>query len=657
MMANSGLMALFLPMLFLYFVLGTARAGVMPRSSERADATTIPPPPLPPPAIGRFNVSDSSTGVRCILVHMGVQFKIQYTSKDGDDLMADFQLSPYADDSGSCMDGQGLANILLQWPLSDEGPNYQFTLSFKKDTVAQEFHLNDIVLNYNLTEGDFPNANETNMIKTIEEHDIQDTFSAPLGKSYKCRTEQTIQIGNVATINFVGVQLQPFEVQGDEFAEPNVCAEDGVTTPAPTTKPPPPLPPPQVGHFNVTDPNTGDMCILASLGLQFKIQYDSRDGDEDMADFQLSPQAEVGGECDNGQGEASILMRWPVGADGNAPYTLALVFTKARNIFSLNGLVFNYNLTQDDFPDANETDSQKTITMNDLKDQFSAPVGQSYKCQAEQTLQDGTVGTFNFVGVQLQPFEVKGNTFGSPRVCAEDFTTTPRPPGPSTTAYEPLPIPGDWKVTNSSGKVCMRVKASIQFKVKYYKTDNTMEQTDLTVPPHINATGTCAGVTGNSASLVLSWDNLYTVTIKFSKNIGTDSTSFKLNNIQVEYTVNEDGFPECRDCGTAGRASNLTVDAYHGKVGRALTCTTPVVIPVDTNVTMKIAELEAQPFGIGQGGQFGETDQCPQDDTPGGGGGNGGTVALAVCLTLFCVIALGVTCYFYRKKRSEYQKF
>ncbi|XP_078605990.1 lysosome-associated membrane glycoprotein 1-like [Branchiostoma floridae x Branchiostoma japonicum] len=662
MMANSrGHLALFSPILFLYFVLGTTTAGVMPRydpsaSEQLADTTTLPPPPLPPPSIGRFNVSDSSTGIRCILVHMGVQFKIQYTSKDGDDLMADFQLSPYADDSGNCDNGQGEAAILLQWPLSDEGPNYQFTLSFKKDSQASEFHLNDIVLNYNLTEDDFPNANETNAIKTIEKHDIQDTFSAPLGQSYQCRTEQTIQVGNVATINFVGVQLQPFEVKGDEFGEPKVCPEDiAGTTPPPTTRPAPPLPPPTVGHFNVTD-DSGNMCILASLGLQFKIQYDSRDGDEDLADFQLSPTADVGGECDNGQGEASLLMRWPVGADDQAPYTLALVFTKVRNVFSLSGLVFNYNLTQDDFPDANETNSQKTITMNDLKDQFSAPVGQSYMCQSEQTLQDGTVATLNFVGVQLQPFEVKDNKFGAPRVCSEDLTTTPRPPGPSTTAYMPLPIPGDWKVTNSSGMVCMRVKASIQFKVKYYTTRGTLEQTDLTVPPHIGASGTCAGVTGNSASLVLSWDNLYTVTIKFSKNIGTDSTSFKLNNIQVEYTVNEDGFPECRDCGTAGRASNLTVDAYHGKVGRALTCATPTVIPVDTNVTMKIAELEAQPFGVGRDGQFGETDQCPQDDTP-SGGSSGGTVALAVCLTLFVVIAFGVTCYFYRKKRSEYQKF
>eukprot|EP00058_Branchiostoma_floridae_P010802 XP_002596290.1 hypothetical protein BRAFLDRAFT_82106 [Branchiostoma floridae] len=717
-MVNSrGPLALFSPILFLYFVLGTTTAGVMPRydpaaSEQLADTTTLPPPPLPPPSIGRFNVSDSSTGIRCILVHMGVQFKIQYTSKDGDDLMADFQLSPYADDSGNCDNGQGEAAILLQWPLSDEGPNYQFTLSFKKDSQASEFHLNDIVLNYNLTEDDFPNANETNAIKTIEKHDIQDTFSAPLGQSYQCRTEQTIQVGNVATINFVGVQLQPFEVKGDEFGEPKVCPEDiAGTTPPPTTRPAPPLHRPQsppflsfrhtsissylyffhlspriflpffspfflssflssippsllpllmcsnilTGHFNVTD-DSGNMCILASLGLQFKIQYDSRDGDEDLADFQLSPSADVGGECDNGQGEASLLMRWPVGADDQAPYTLALVFTKVRNVFSLSGLVFNYNLTQDDFPDANETDSQKTITMNDLKDQFSAPVGQSYMCQSEQTLQDGTVATLNFVGVQLQPFEVKDNKFGAPRVCSEDLTTTPRPPGPSTTAYMPLPIPGDWKVTNSSGMVCMRVKASIQFKVKYYTTRGTLEQTDLTVPPHIGASGTCAGVTGNSASLVLSWDNLYTVTIKFSKNIGTDSTSFKLNNIQVEYTVNEDGFPECRDCGTAGRASNLTVDAYHGKVGRALTCATPTVIPVDTNVTMKIAELEAQPFGVGRDGQFGETDQCPQDDTP-SGGSSGGTVALAVCLTLFVIIAFGVTCYFYRKKRSEYQKF
>ncbi|CAH1272387.1 LAMP2 [Branchiostoma lanceolatum] len=658
-MADSReLLALFLPILFLYFVLGTTTAGVMPRfgeiaSEELADATTMPPPPLPPPAIGHFNVSDSSTGVRCILVQMGVQFKIQYDSKDGDADIADFQLSPYADDSGSCVDGQGLAAILLQWPLSDEGPNYQFTLSFKKDTEASEFHLNDIVLNYNLTEDVFPDANETNAIKTVEIHDIQGTFSAPLGQSYKCRTEQTVQIGNVATINFVGVQLQPFEVKGDVFDEPKVCSEDMVTTPAPTTRPAPPLPPPTVGHFNVTDPNSGAMCILVSLGLQFKIQYDSRDGDAHLADFQLSPQADVGGECDNGQGEASILMRWPLGADDKAPYTLALVFTKVRNTFSLTGLVFNYNLTADDFPDANDT--QKTITMNDLKDQFSAPVGQSYKCEAEQTLQDGTVATLNFVGVQLQPFEVKENSFGAPRVCSEDLTTTPRPPGPSTTAYMPLPIPGDWKVTNSSGMVCMRVKASVQFKAKYYKTDGTMEQTDLTVPPHINATGTCAGATGNSASLVLAWDNLYTVTIKFSKDIGTDSTSFKLNNIQVEYTVNADGFPECRDCGTNVRASNLTVNAYHGKVGRALTCTTPMVIPVDTNVTMKIAELEAQPFAIGRDGQFGETDQCPQDGTPSGGGASGGTIALAVCLTLFVVIAIGVTCFFYRKKKSQYQ--
>ncbi|THD22965.1 Lysosome-associated membrane glycoprotein [Fasciola hepatica] len=161
------------------------------------------------------------------------------------------------------------------------------------------------------------------------------------------------------------------------------------------------VPTPTVPVYNVT--NGTDICLYIQMNVRLNIAYYNKQGVLVWKTFNLNstthyPQV-VSGSCGVDMETVRILW-WPNVSEPVSPvwglefFFKRLPLDNTEGQFTLDKVLFNYTVTNDLFPDTNET---TTHVMSVQEQQFKAPIGSYFQCMSRQTwkLNDVTNVTAN----------------------------------------------------------------------------------------------------------------------------------------------------------------------------------------------------------------------------------------------------------------------
>nr|XP_009289391.1 lysosome-associated membrane glycoprotein 2 isoform X2 [Danio rerio] len=168
-------------------------------------------------------------------------------------------------------------------------------------------------------------------------------------------------------------------------------------TPPPTT---PSVPKPTVGNYSVKTDNVSD-CLLAKMGLQFSFKIS---GNASLQTVNLDPNVtKVNGTCGSGGSDSSLFLT-------SKDITVHFVFTNDSQKFRLHALTLTVDLGNGNI----FNDSNTNLSL------WEASVGSSYMCRKEQSYNISDKLTLNTFELQVQPFDVKKNSFSTAEECFLD---------------------------------------------------------------------------------------------------------------------------------------------------------------------------------------------------------------------------------------------
>ncbi|XP_023803206.1 lysosome-associated membrane glycoprotein 1, partial [Cyanistes caeruleus] len=181
------------------------------QTTSQIPVTNPTPTSSPPnPAVGKYNVTGPNG--TCVLAYMGLQLNITYQKKDekmGLDLL---NFIPHnTTSSGRCDNTSALLNLTFE----KTNVIFQFALN----TSAEKFFLQGVnvttILSSEAKNPEFK-ASKNNMSE----------LRASVGNSYKCSSEENLQVTDQAFVNVFNVQIQIFKIDGDKFGPVEECQLD-----------------------------------------------------------------------------------------------------------------------------------------------------------------------------------------------------------------------------------------------------------------------------------------------------------------------------------------------------------------------------------------------------------------------------------------------
>lgn len=209
MKSQAGSPALFPGLSLLLLLVITSSPSLSSDVTPTADPTPPPTPPSGHPDRGDYNVTNN--GTVCLMARMGLQLNITFLSRSqGKAVQKIINLQPnLITTAGSCE----ISNSTLI--LREEQIN--LTFSFILNITSKRFHLQELELSANVSDMAQP--------MFVRNTDL-DYFQGTLGYSYMCHEEQIISVGQNFSLNTFQLQVQPFSVHDDVFAEAEMCEMD-----------------------------------------------------------------------------------------------------------------------------------------------------------------------------------------------------------------------------------------------------------------------------------------------------------------------------------------------------------------------------------------------------------------------------------------------
>ncbi|XP_066294766.1 uncharacterized protein [Branchiostoma lanceolatum] len=185
-----------------------------PMATTTAAPATTPIHDIP---VGHFRLRNER-GEICLLLNWGVRFHVEYQTQKGFGY-AQYVLPPDARAVGSCK--ENFATISLGF-----ADGFDLTVDFQTD--GKTFDVFTFSITYVTSLPHFPNAKHPNKPVTELSHLVR-PFRDDVGKSYLCKTKQTLRI-ILLTLDIVDWQVQPFGVKNGRFSDPMECYQDNPTT-------------------------------------------------------------------------------------------------------------------------------------------------------------------------------------------------------------------------------------------------------------------------------------------------------------------------------------------------------------------------------------------------------------------------------------------
>ncbi|XP_078676927.1 lysosome-associated membrane glycoprotein 1-like [Branchiostoma floridae x Branchiostoma belcheri] len=664
-------------------------------SSALAAAYDAPPDP----DVGHFAVTESS-GKRCLLLDIAATFRVNYEKNDGTTGVVSYALPIDSVATGTCASTLGSkADISLGFFTGYQ--QFGLKMGFERSGVLRpKSFLSSIQIYYTLDPSIFPDAkyvNETNPLTLTDLHEFETSTS----KSYLCESNATFTLGFPGVTQLVDftvdyIKVQPFDVHKQEFSAAEECPEDHAlsTLPAESTTAPPvttPTPGIPVGHFSLKN-DQGEVCLLASWGVRFHVEYETLPNGTATAQYVLPTDANAVGACEDHY--ATISLRF------KNDFDITAIFQSDGKKFNINNLAVTYKESLPHFPSSKHPNKTTTVTAKNL-DLFLVDVGKSYLCKSKQSLEVGGANvTLEIIDWQVQPFAVKNGTFGDATECSQDggtttmlpisnattilpTTTVPPPtnhthtiapatnqttPGPTNHTHTPKPKPpstspmptpgpagepkqGHYKLKNSKNDVCLLADMGLQFTASYTKKNKHTGKGVFNVPVKASASGNCGD---EKSSLILTfYEGSFNVTFDFQKSAkGGGKTKYHVSSISLAYTEMPAVFPGSLTPNKAHTVSNNGLAVFPADQDRSYKCDADVHVAISKDVDMLVRQVHVQPFDV-QKGQFSSAEECSQDSK--GGKSYGLEIGLGVGVAVV-LVALGVFWYIRRRNAKKYRK-
>ncbi|XP_035676706.1 lysosome-associated membrane glycoprotein 1-like [Branchiostoma floridae] len=649
------------------------------------------------PEVGHFAVS-SSSGKKCLLLDIAARFSVQYVKSDNTTAEVSYALPIDSVATGTCASTLGKkADISLGFFTGY--PNFGIKMEFERDILAvrPRFWLSALTVYHTLDPSIFPDAKYVNQTTPNQIDDMHE-FETSTSKSYLCKANATFNLGYPVTqpLAFVidYIKVQPFDVHKQEFSASEECPQDhGLSTlPAESTTAPVTTPTPRgipVGNFSLKN-DQGEVCLLASWGVRFNIEYETQDSGTGTAQFVLPVDSNVAGACEDNF--ATLSLNFDNGFD------LTAIFQSNGKKFDIANVALIYKESLPHFPSSKHPNKTTTVSAKGLN-LFLVDVGKSYLCKSKQSLEINANVTLEIIDWQVQPFAVKNGTFGDAMECALDGMTTIIPisnattilptnhttinptnhthtvgpstnqttPGPTNHTHTPLPPstthiptpgppPGEPKQGHYQLKdktqVCLLADMGLQFTASYTKKNKHTGKGVFNVPVRASASGTC-GDEQSSLTLTFYAEGQFNVTFDFHKSAkGGGKTKYHVASISLTYTEIPSIFPGSMTPNKAHTVSNSSLTVFPADQDRSYKCDADVHVMITKDVDLLVRQVHVQPFGVKKG-QFSSAEECSQDSK--GGPSYGLEIGLGVGLAVI-LVGLGVFWYIRRRAAKKYRK-
>ncbi|XP_019639419.1 PREDICTED: lysosome-associated membrane glycoprotein 1-like [Branchiostoma belcheri] len=188
-----------------------------------------------------------------------------------------------------------------------------------------------------------------------------------------------------------------------------------MTTPRPLTPPPEP---PQ-GHYEVKD-TEGHVCLMADMGLQFKIIYAKVESETGAAILNLPTTANATGSCGPDRSNLTLTFHDDI-------FSVTFDFVRANDHFHLSQFDISYTELPSIFPGTKNPNTRRQVS-NTTLNIFSTTADKSYMCKSDVNITVTENVSILASQVQVQPFGVKSGQFSTAEECQEDLeknTTVP----------------------------------------------------------------------------------------------------------------------------------------------------------------------------------------------------------------------------------------
>ncbi|NXK95278.1 LAMP1 protein, partial [Formicarius rufipectus] len=190
----------------------TTAVPTTPKQTTSPVPTTSPAPTSSPPnpAVGKYNVTGPNG--TCVLAFMGLQLNITYPKKDekmGLDLL---NFVPHNTSvAGRCDSTSAVLNLTFE--------KTRVIFQFALNASAEKFFLQGVNVSTTL-------PSEAKNPKFEASNNSMSGLRATLGNSYKCNSEENLQVTDEALVNVFNVQIQVFKIDGDKFGPVEECQQD-----------------------------------------------------------------------------------------------------------------------------------------------------------------------------------------------------------------------------------------------------------------------------------------------------------------------------------------------------------------------------------------------------------------------------------------------
>ncbi|CAM5074792.1 unnamed protein product [Natator depressus] len=389
--------------------------------------------------------------------------------------------------------------------------------------------------------------------------------------------------------------------------------------------------------FEVKD-QSGKVCIIANLSVSFSVEYTTKSSQQLAANFTLTQNAEVlANKSSCGKENVSA----PVLAIGfGAGHLLQMNFTKASKLYSVDKLMFLYNLSDTTvFP--NSTGETKEVSQ---KPNIRADLDTRYRCFSTNQINMLNV-IITLSNVTLQAYLVNHTLSGNETVCDADktpttpaVTTTTTSQAPTTTSQAPTSPPqnpgtGKYNVTGTNG-TCVLAHMGLQLNVTYLRKDGKTGLDVLNiVPVNTSFSGSCDH---SSAFLNLTFGK---TRLLFHFLLNTSTDKFFLQGVSVTTTLpSEAKEPKFE-------AVNNSMSELRATVGNSYKCNAEEKLWVSAGAFVNLFDVWVQVFKI-DGNQFGAVEECQLDE-------NNMVIPIIVGAALAGLVLIVLIAYLIGRKRSH----
>ncbi|XP_036401444.1 lysosome-associated membrane glycoprotein 1-like [Megalops cyprinoides] len=337
----------------------------------------------------------------CIKAELSALFSVVYNVANG--TRTAFVPLPDTTTVGSrssCSGGSGAA-----WLVASFGWGHSLSFTFSRDNSL--YRVDSLTLQYNLSDSaTYPGSSSTGLVTMST---ASTGILAGINTTYRCETASPVRLGGV-TVIFSDMRMEAYMPGRDLSTNETICTADYINNAAAlkmSITVPPPTPPakPERGNYTIAYGN-GTNCLLARMGLQLNLTYTSTSLNKTVQQLvNLQPrQTKNTGLC-----EENSATLWLLEKRTNLSFSFTLNSTSSK--YYLSGIAVSAT-----WPDMKEPFSGSNRSLEYLQ----GALGHSYMCSAEQTLSVVPGFSLNTFQVQLQPFGVNGDQFGSAEECQLD---------------------------------------------------------------------------------------------------------------------------------------------------------------------------------------------------------------------------------------------